>query len=302
VSVRERWRRWHYRFKLGGKAYEGSTGLAATRQNQNAAKAIEAQKRIEAELGLELKTGKGLSFRIAAQEFLKWCHGTSYREHPNSAKRISGSFSSLTEFFGDKLVSEIEAIDIERFKTHRATVHLVKNCTIRNDLNALSLFLQYASKAKWRRGNPLLASDKHERVERPSNEDAIRIHVITAEEEDSYFAAVLANKNFYNVGDLVKLILLQGPRPEELLASRVNDFDERASELWIRGGKTKAARRTLYLQSESVEILAKRKAGRTGTRHGVALSVEAPARLPHCAARSHTRFCVPRRGREFCPL
>ena len=135
----------------------------------------------------------------------------------------------------------------------------MKDCTIRNDLNALSLFFQYAAKAKWRKDNPLLTPDKHERVQRPSNEDAVRIHVITPEEEHSYFAAVAANKRFRNIGDLAKLILLQGPRPEEVLATKVGDFDESNSELKIRGGKTKAAKRTLYLLGESVEILARRK-------------------------------------------
>jgi hypothetical protein len=104
--------------------------LAATRQNLNAAKAIEAQRRLEEAEGRQRNTGQGLTFQIGASEFLAWCHGTRYREHPNTAKRISGSFSSLIEFFGDQLITEIAAIDIERYKTHRATVHLVKDCTI----------------------------------------------------------------------------------------------------------------------------------------------------------------------------
>jgi integrase len=259
MSIRERSGRWYYRFKLLGRQYEATTGLAAIKQNLNAAKTIEAQRRLEAAEGLQRNAGRGLTFQMAAREFLAWCHGTRYREHPNSAKRISGSFSSLIEFFGDDLVAEIAAIDIERYKTHRATIHLVKDCTIRNDLNALSLFLQYAAKAKWRKDNPLLTPETHERVQRPSNEDAVRIHVITPEEENAYFAAVAANPRFRNVGDLAKLILLQGPRPEEVLAAKVGDFDAPAGELKIRGGKTKAARRILYLLGESVEVLARRK-------------------------------------------
>lgn len=259
MSARERAGRWYYRFKFRGKPYEGTTGLEATKQNLNAAKTMEAQRRLEVAQGLDLKAGCGLTFRIAAAEFLSWCHGTRYREHPNSAHRISGSFGSLIDFFGDQLVSDIAAIDIERYKTHRATVHLVKDCTIRNDLNALSLFLQYAAKAGWRKDNPLLAPDKHQRVDRPSNEDAVRIHVITREEERAYFAAVSANKRFRNVGDLAKLILLQGPRPEEVLATRVGDFNPSAGELKIRGGKSRAARRTLYLVGESLEILERRR-------------------------------------------
>jgi integrase len=220
---------------------------------------MEAAQRIEVAGGLDRKAGRGLTFQIGASEFLAWCHGTRYREHPNSAKRISGSFSSLIEFFGDRLITDISAIDIERYKTYRATVHFVKDCTIRNDLNALSLFLQYAAKAKWRKDNPLLTPEKHERVQRPSNEDAVRIHVITPDEETAYFAALAANKRFRNVGDLAKLILLQGPRPEEVLSAKIGDFDPSVGELKIRGGKTKAAKRTLYLVGESIEILEKRR-------------------------------------------
>lgn len=220
---------------------------------------MEAQKRLEIEEGLESKGPKALTVRIAAAEFLRWCHGTRYRQHPNTAKRISGSFSSIIEFMGDDLVAEVDAIAIERYKTYRATEHRVKDCTIRNDLNALSLFLQYASKAKWRRGNPLLAREKEDRVERPSNEDAIRIHVISPEEEEAYFEAAASNRRFRHVRDLGRLILNEGPRPEEILASKVGDFREDAGELRIRGGKTKAAKRTLYLLDESVEILARRK-------------------------------------------
>jgi integrase len=259
MSIRVRAGRWHYRFKLRGKPYEGTTGLEATRQNENAAKTIEAGKRLEAERKIDLKAGRGLTFQVAAAEFLAWCHGTRYREHPNSAKRISGSFSSLLDFFGDHLVPDIAAIDIERYKTHRATVHLVKGCTIRNDLNALSVFFQYAAKAKWRKDNPLLTTDKHEKIQRPSNEDAVRIHVITPHEEAAYFAAVAANRRFRHVGDLAKLILLQGPRPEEVLSAKVADFNPNAGELKIPGGKTRAARRTLYLVGESIEILEKRR-------------------------------------------
>lgn len=259
MSVFARWGRWRYRFKLRGKPHEGATGLEATKQNRNAAKAVEAQARLEAERGLAFKAPKAITVRIAATEFLKWCHGTGYRDHPNSAKRISGSFTSIVEFFGDRLITEIDAIEIERYKTYRATEHHVKDCTIRNDLNALSLFLQYAAKAKWRTGNPLLAREKHERVERPSNEAAVRIHVITPEEEEAYFAAVAANHRFRHAGDLAKLILLQGPRPEEVLSARTMDLNESSGELRIRGGKTKAAKRTLYLLDESVEILTRRK-------------------------------------------
>ena len=236
MSFFERWGKWRYRFKLGGRRHEGGTGLAATRQNLTAAKAIEARARLDAEQGLNPKLTRALTFAMAAAEFLDWCNSTRYRDHPNSAKRICGSFASLLEFFDKRPIAEIAPIEIERYKTHRATVHHVKNCTIRNDLNALSLFFQHARRAKWCRTNPLLGEDK---IKRPGNEDAIRIHVITPGEEDGYFAAIEANSRFRTVGEVAKLMLLQGARPEEVLALKVGDFDAQSSELHIRGGKTR---------------------------------------------------------------
>jgi hypothetical protein len=74
MSIRERAGRWHYRFQLRGREFAGSTGLQATRQNRNAARTIEAQKRLDAEQGLEPEEVSGIPFSVAAAEFLTWCH------------------------------------------------------------------------------------------------------------------------------------------------------------------------------------------------------------------------------------
>ena len=251
MSLREKCGRWYWKSKIRGRDYEGSTGLAATRQNENAARAIEAQRRLAIEQGGKpLQQVRGIPFLVAATEFLAWCHGTQYRKKPNTAKRISGSFASLREFFRDQDVAAINAIEIERYKTYRYTKHDVKDVTVRNDLNALSLFFRYARRAGWRADNPLRGEDK---VKRPSGEDAVRIHVISQEEEQQYFAHARGT-----LRDVAKLILLQGPRPEEILSLRKECFDRQRGELRILGGKTKAAKRTLTLCGESIEILERR--------------------------------------------
>src|SRR4051794_23105360 len=132
MSLRERSGRWHYRFKLRGICYAGTTGLVATKQNKNVAKAVEAQRRLEIEQRVNNKIWKELPFSIAATEFLKWCHSTEYRCKPNTAKRLSGSFASLVPFFTGLTVREITAIEIERYKTFRANEHHVKDVTLRN--------------------------------------------------------------------------------------------------------------------------------------------------------------------------
>jgi integrase len=257
VSVRERSGHWHYRFKVAGKSFEGSTGLVAIRQNLNAAKTIEAHKRLEAQQGFELANSRELPFNIAATEFLKWCHGTEYHRKPNTAKRISGSFTSLIQFFKDAYVREIGPIEVERYKTHRKTEDQVKDVTLRNDLNALSLFLKYAIKAGWADLNPMKGEDK---VKRPSGEDAIRINVVSTDVEARYFEAIRRpdpNKRS-NLYDVAKLILLQGLRPEEVMSLRKDDYAPQAETVQIRGGKTRSARRCIYLCKESADILAER--------------------------------------------
>lgn len=252
MTIKDENGRWYYRFKRNGVTYEKSTGLAAIQQNLNAAKAVEAARRVEVERGLDLSAGKGITFQIAAGEFLLWCQG-EYQSHPNSALRINGSFSSLKEFFGNRPLGQVTSGEIEKYKTHRATVHQVKDCTIRNDLNALSLFLQYCGRQGWRSDNPLLDQDPKKKVKRPSNEDAIRIHVITEDEERAYFKHARGS-----VADVAKLILLQGPRPDEIMSLSKASYKRDRKVLAILGGKTKAARRELHLCAESIDILERR--------------------------------------------
>lgn len=223
----------------------------AIKQNENAAKAIEAQARLDALTGRAQRSSR-ITFKIGAAEFLKWCHGTAYRRKPNTAKRISGSFSSLSIHFDDFDVDAIRAGDIERYKTWRVTEHGVQDVTLRNDLNALSLFFGYAIRSGWRTDNPLMGEGK---VKRPSGEDAVRIHVISQEEEEKYFAVA---KPGSGLADVAMFMLLQGPRPEEVMSLQKSSYDRSRGIIKILGGKTKAAKRELALCGETVEIIERR--------------------------------------------
>jgi hypothetical protein len=132
------------------------------------ARTIEAQKRLDVEQWLEPEEVPGLFFPVVAAEFLTWCHSRCYRSKPSTARRISTSLASLTAFFREHTIEQIRPIEIERYKTWRAE-NFIKDVTLRNDLNALSLFFKYAKKAGWAASNPLIGDDK---VKRPSGEDA----------------------------------------------------------------------------------------------------------------------------------
>ena len=163
---------WHYRFKLDGKRYAATTGLAATQQNMREAQDLESKHR------QALREGRHTTRRIlirqfndAANDFLTWA-ATSYRKHPNSYKRIAASFSSATIFFGREPVTMIDEGRIEAYKSWRVKEHAVRDITLRHDLHALSTFFRYAIKHHWAPDNPI------RRVEIPSDADALRIHIV----------------------------------------------------------------------------------------------------------------------------
>jgi integrase len=71
-------------------------------------------------------------------------------------------------------------------------------------------------------------------VKIPSGEDAVRIHVISPEEEKEYFSRAAKNQN---LNDLARLMRSQGMRPEEVVSIRKQDVDLERGQLHIPFGK-----------------------------------------------------------------
>ena len=249
MAIRERKGVWHYRFNLDGREYSGKTDLAATARNESSARQLEAEHR-KALLEGRAPTRRLIvrTFSEAATDFLEWAR-SEYRAHPNSSRRIATSLTSAKKFFNDAPVARVDEGQIEGYKVWRATEHNVRDITIRHDLHALSTFFKYAIKQKWTRENPI------RNVKIPSDADAVRIHVISTDEEKEYFKRAAKNRNLY---DISRLIRNQGMRPEEVVSLRKADVDLERGQLHIRAGKSKAARRTLDLTTESLSILAAR--------------------------------------------
>ncbi len=277
MGIRERCGNWHYRIKVAGHEYSGDCGLAATERNRTKAQRMEAEARRlvlagrETELRIQPK-----QFSEAVKQYLSWCDG-EYREHPNSAKRIRGSFTSLKAHFGTSAVSAVTTGSIEDYKGWRRTSG-VKEITLRHDLHALSGFLQYCMKHGW------VAQNLVEKVEIPSDKDAVRIHVLTAEEERVYFAACLrrwgAGKSlhgpFTDLHDMARLVLEQGMRPDdEVLSLPWSAIDWSAGRVTVERGKSAAARRTLRLTPTSRAILEARWMSKAGAERWVF-----PSRVP----------------------
>jgi integrase len=244
VGLRSREGRWHYRFKANGQEYSGSTGLADTKQNVNAALEVRALER-QRILGGGSLPPEIFPFSKASDQFLDWCDG-EYQEHPSSAGRIRTSFASLRRFFRNEPVVNVREGAIEDYKTYRRAQRIAE-ITLRHDLHNLSLFFQYAKKQRWCDDNPV------REVEIPSDEDAVRMYVLTEEEEAAYFEAARAvSLDLYDVG---RIMLLQGCRPEEVFSLEQSSIDLDSGTFLVTKGKSKAARRRLKMMDEVREIL-----------------------------------------------
>jgi integrase len=190
-------------------------------------------------------------FRDAVADFFIWGKA-HYREHPNSFKRIKGSFASLLLYFALEPVSLIDAGMVEDYKTWRVNEYGVRDITIRHDLHALSKFFGYAILQHWTYNNPV------REVEIPSDADAERMHILTASEEEEYFKRAEKSPNLRDIG---RLMINQGVRPEEAAVLAKVDVDLKGRQVLIRKSKSAASERTLDLTTESCKILARRMKG-----------------------------------------
>jgi integrase len=163
---------------------------------------------------------------------------------------ISGDAN--TESANSKAASWQSEARVESYMTWRVKEHEVRDVTLRHDLHALSKFFGHAIKQHWARENPI------RNVEIPSDADAVRIHVLPAIEEQQYFARAAMHRDLHDLG---RLMLNQGPRPDEVTSLAKADVDLEHRRMYIRRGKSRAARRKLDLTAESCRILAERMAG-----------------------------------------
>lgn len=248
MAIERRGNQWYYRFQLRGEEYREPTGLEATRENMALAKEREKQRKAELQLG-KVRVQTRMPFDSAIAQFLNWCESVEYRSKRNTFLRLRTSLASAVEYFGTHRVDELASVHFDDYKTWRATEHHVKDITIRHDLYALSVFFRkFAVKRGWAAENPV------REVSKPSDVDAMRIHIVTPEEEGLYFAEAARNHNLYDLG---RLILLQGCRPEEILCMRSSDVDFERNVMKV-AGKTRAGRRELEMTSETAAIFRRR--------------------------------------------
>ena len=293
MSLSNRGGNWHYRFWAAGRRWTGNTGLAATERNRKSALLKEA------ELHKAVLEGKGDHLRLevrafsdAADQFIEWAKG-EHHDRPNTWKRLRGSMTSLKAFFKIQPLHSIHRVgQIQDYMAWRRGME-IKEVSLRHDLHALSPLFKYGMAHNWCRENPVTSVNlKMHGSKMPSDADAVRIHVLSAAEEMVYFDACLrpperitikseahvqtrngkrvsiaayeysklAAREYRNLHDVGRLMILQGPRPAEVMSARVEHIDLERGTWFIPKSKSKAGERTLRLTAEARFILAERLA------------------------------------------
>lgn len=254
-GLRVRNGKWAWRYQLDGREYSETTDLDAVASNVSEALALMVEHRRAIREGRDLRPLAARKFSDAWTEFLRWAE-LEHAAHPRTAKRLRDSGRSILAHLGAMMVAHVQPADIERYKSWRSGEHRVRDITLRHDLHALSKFFRWAERMGYGRLNPVAS------VKIPSGADAVRMHVLTAEEERRYFAAAATLRS--HLHDLARLMILQGCRPDELMRLRRSDVDLDAGTLRIERGKSRAARRTIHLCGESRSLLAARLAEHRG--------------------------------------
>lgn len=225
------------------------------------------------------------TFADAARIYLDW-YRAEHSDRPSTWRRVLVSFTALRTVFGRRPLQAIAASDLEEYKFRRR--HYVKAVTIRHDLHALSGLYQFGIRQQW------CAENLVRQITIPSDRDAVRIRVLTLEEQSTYLKASQSQPTLHAVA---QMILATGMRPGELLALRASDFDRRDRRIIVRGGKTAAARRSIRLKPDMENLVSRLVEGK---RHQDYLF---PGKLPNTPlttlAGPHRRACV-RAGLEFC--
>jgi integrase len=198
--------------------------------------------------------------------------------------------TNLREFFKMQPLHSINVGQIQDYMAWRRGME-IKEVSLRHDLHALSPLFKYGMAHNWCRENPVTSQNlRLHRAKMPSDADAVRIHVLTPAEEMLYFHTCLrppeeitvkakphvqtrngkrvtisayqysklAPREYRNLHDVGRLMILQGPRPAEVMQTRGEHVDLEHGTWFIPRSKSAAGKRTFRLTTEARSILAAR--------------------------------------------
>lgn len=238
MSVYKRGNVWSYGFSFNKKRIQKSTKQG----NKRIAEQMEAAHKTalaKGEVGIVDKKSAP-AFDPFADEFLV---AVKAARSPATHRRYGVSLVSLRGCFGRRRLDEITVEHIEQYKLKRLGDGR-SNATVNRDLACLRRMLRLAVKQKKLPNTPF-ADRSIEFLEERGRE-----RVLTFAEERKYLK--VANPT---LRDVAILMLETGMRPDELFRLRQEDVNLPQRYLHVRTGKTKNARRSVFLTDAAVEVV-----------------------------------------------
>lgn len=251
---------WRMRFVFEGERIDQTTGHTNLRKAEAHAEAFRTKLRNE---GLGILEKKPVpNFKKAMADFLEW---SAARQKENTASRYRVASKALIAYFGK--VSHIDRItkpQIEKFipwrkaqygaprgvkpktgKAKQTKKKKISNATINRELACLKkMFSNLVADG--------VLADNPVKLVKFLDEDSEPGRVLDREEERLYLGAASQP-----LQDYVIVLVETGLRPKELCMLSIRDvflhFDR--PYLLVKGGKTKAARRTVPLSKRAASIL-----------------------------------------------
>jgi|SRR5215213_5461119 len=246
-----------FRFNYQGRQIRRSSGVYDKEDAKDMASAYRTQL-VKGEVGLE-KPKRIPAFSKAMADFLEWSE-QEHQAHPNTHRRYITSSKALLRYFGHTLLDRIKSDDIEKYKTWRArqkkapaekkstkpakATKRLRPATTNRELACL--------KHLFSRNDSLIPQNPVRKV-KFLEEDNDQLRVLTREEEARYLLAASQP-----LQDIARIMVETGMRPEEVYRIRRENVHIEQGYLLVPFGKTKAARRKVWLSPTAITVVVTR--------------------------------------------
>lgn len=245
MAVVKRSKFWSYDFELFGRRYVGSTKRTNRKDAENAVSALRL--RILNSVQGVPKHSDIPRLSELADRFIGWAE---VNLSPATVVLHKVNVASLKKFFGGRLVTEIDAESVEKFKVWRASQKRkdadrnITAATVNRALTTLKRIYSYADSIDLALRNPV-------RRVKYLKESPGRMRVLTMEESDKYL-----EKTKGDLHDFAVIALDTGARPDEILSLHVEDV--RQGEAHFHGTKTEKSVRDIPTTPAVRDILGRR--------------------------------------------
>lgn len=219
--------------------------------NPRVARQMEAAHRTrlaKGEVGIE-ERGPAPMFEVFGREFLEL---VKTERRPKTHRCYRSSFKQMSRYFKGRRLDEITAERITQYKLRRLDEGR-SNATVNRDLACLRRMMRLA--VKW---GQLTRSPFSDGAVEFLDEQG-RERILTFKEERSYLEAAKPL-----LRDVATLILETGMRPEEIFGLRQENVYLTQRYVYIPDGKTKNARRDVFLTDAASAVLTIRVAAAQG--------------------------------------